>query len=139
MVQLIVGEKGKGKTKHLIDKVNSEVKSASGNLAYIDKSMRHIHALNNKVRLINIMEYPIMNIDALIGFLCGTLSQDNDLEQVYLDSFLTIANLENQDMSTSIDIINKISEKYKVDFIISISINEKKLPESVRPYISVSL
>lgn len=139
MVQLIVGEKGKGKTKHLLDQVNSEVKIASGNLAYIDKSMRHMHDLNNKVRLINIMEYPVENNDSLIGFLCGILSQDNDLEQVYLDSFLTIANLENQDLSTTIDIINKVSEKYKVDFIISISMNEKKLPESVRPYISVSL
>lgn len=139
MVRLIVGEKGKGKTKHLIDQVNSEVKNASGNIAYIDKSMRHMHDLNNRVRLINIKEYPILNSDSLIGFLCGILSQDNDLEQIYLDSFLTIANLEDQDVSTTIDIINKISEKYKVDFIISISMKENKLPESVRPYISVSL
>ena len=57
MVQLIVGNKGKGKTKHLLDKVNSEVKNISGNIVYLDKSTKHMYELNNKVRLINVSEY----------------------------------------------------------------------------------
>ena len=55
MVQLIVGNKGKGKTKHLLDKVNTEVKNVSGNIVYLDKSTKHMYELNNKVRLINVM------------------------------------------------------------------------------------
>lgn len=139
MIQLIVGEKGKGKTKQLIDKVNAEVRTVNGSIVYIDKSIRHMHALSNKVRLININEYPITNSGELIGFLCGILSQDNDLEQIYLDSFLTIARLEDSDISQVIDRLNKISIQFKVDFIVSISSNEKSLPESVRPYVSISL
>ena len=53
MVQLIVGKKGKGKTKQLLDKVNAEVKTANGNIVYIDKSTKHMFELNNKVRLIS--------------------------------------------------------------------------------------
>ena len=52
MVQLIVGEKGKGKTKFLLDKVNNEVKDAHGSIVYLDKSPKHMYELNNKIRLI---------------------------------------------------------------------------------------
>ena len=61
MVQLIVGRKGKGKTKHLLDKVNSEVKNISGSIVYLDKSTKHMYELNNKVRLINVSEYLVEN------------------------------------------------------------------------------
>ena len=57
MVQLIVGKKGKGKTKQLLDKVNTEVKEVSGNIVYLDKSAKHMYELNNKVRLIDVSEF----------------------------------------------------------------------------------
>ena len=99
MVQLIVGNKGKGKTKHLLDKVNTEVKSATGNITYLDKSTKHMFELNNKIRLINVTDYMINNSDEFLGFICGILSQDHDLQQMYFDSFLTIACLEGKDVS----------------------------------------
>lgn len=139
MIQLIVGVKGKGKTKQLLDKVNAEIKTANGSIAYVDKSIRHMHDLNNKVRLINISEYPITNCDEFIGFLCGILSSDNDLEQIYLDSFLSIANLEGKDISEAIDKLTRISVKFKTEFIVSISMDEKDLPENAKPYVAVSL
>ena len=71
MVQLIVGDKGKGKTKYLLDKVNAEVKEAEGNIVYLDKSSKHMHELDNKVRLINVSEYPVKNADQFLGFICG--------------------------------------------------------------------
>ena len=61
MVQLIVGKKGKGKTKQLLDKVNSEVQSVSGNIVYLDKSTKHMYELNNKIRLIDVSSYLITN------------------------------------------------------------------------------
>lgn len=80
MVQLIVGKKGKGKTKQLLDKVNAEVKTANGNIVYIDKSTKHMFELNNKVRLISATDYPLKNSDEFIGlsavsFLRTTISQ----------------------------------------------------------------
>ena len=91
MVQLIVGKKGKGKTKQLLDKVNSEVKDIAGSIVYLDKSTKHMYELNNRIRLIDVAEYPISNCDEFMGFLCGILSQDRDMEEMYLDSFLTIS------------------------------------------------
>ena len=91
MKEIIAGEKGKGKTKELLAKVNHSVTAASGNIVYLDKSQKHMYELNNKVRLINVMDYPIDNCDEFLGFLCGIVSQDHDLEEMYLDSFLSIA------------------------------------------------
>lgn len=139
MVQFIVGNKGKGKTKHLLDKVNAEIKNVSGNIVYLDKSTKHMYELNNKVRLINVPDYMISNSDEFLGFICGIISQDHDLQQMYLDSFLKIACLENQDYEAAIHKLEKISEKFNVDFVISISKDEAELPEDYKSKIIVSL
>ena len=94
MVELIVGKKGKGKTKVLLDKVNGAIKNVNGSIVYLDKSTKHMYELNNKIRLIDVSGYPIINADEFVGFICGIISQDHDLEQIYLDSFLTTAKLE---------------------------------------------
>lgn len=139
MVQLIVGEKGKGKTKELLDKVNAQVKEISGNIVYLDKSTKHMYELNNKVRLIDVSQYMIENSSEFIGFVCGILSQDHDLEQMYFDSFLKIAALEDQDISAVVAKLEKLSETFNVDFVLSVSADESKLPESVKDKIVVSL
>ena len=125
MVQLIVGEKGKGKTKVLLDKANNGVKEAKGSVVYLDKSTKHMYELNNKVRLINVTEYEV----------------DNDLEQVYLDSFLKIAKLEAEDapLTEVLQELEKLSERFGLSFIISVSRNEEDLPEAVKGMIETSL
>ncbi len=139
MVQIIAGEKGKGKTKHLLDKVNESVKSATGNIVYLDKSQKHMYELSNKVRLINASDYLIANGDEFLGFLCGIISQDHDLEEMYLDSFLTIAKLEDEDIERAIIKLEDISSKFHVNFVLSISKNEKDLPECTNGKVIVSL
>lgn len=139
MVQLIVGKKGKGKTKHLLDKVNNEIKNVSGTIAYLDKSTKHMYELNNKVRLINVADYMVANCDEFVGFICGILSQDHDLQQMYFDSFLKIACLEDTDITPVINKLEKISEQFKVDFVLSVSLDEAELPETVESKIIVSL
>ena len=139
MVQLIVGKKGKGKTKQLLDKVNSEVKDISGSIVYLDKSTKHMYELNNKVRLIDVSRYMIENADEFLGFVCGIISQDHDLEQMYFDSFLKIAVLEGKDSSAVIEKLDKMSDFFQVDFILSVSMDESELPEAVKDKIIVSL
>lgn len=140
MIEIIAGEKGKGKTKELLAKVNHSVAAASGNIVYLDKSQKHMYELNNKVRLINVMDYPIDNCDEFIGFLCGIVSQDHDLEEMYLDSFLTIAFTETDDeIQHAIEKLDIISEKYNVKFILSVSRDESKLPECAKAKIVISL
>lgn len=139
MVQLIVGKKGKGKTKQLLDKVNSEVKDISGSIVYLDKSTKHMYELNNKVRLVDVSRYMIENADEFLGFVCGIISQDHDLEQMYFDSFLKIAVLEGKDISAVIEKLDKMSDFFQVDFILSVSMDESELPETVKDKIIVSL
>ena len=139
MVQLIVGNKGKGKTKFLLDKVNNEVKEALGSVVYLDKSTKHMYELNNKVRLIDVPDFMIGNADEFIGFVSGIISQDHDLQQMYLDSFLKIASLEGQDITPIIERLEKLGEKFDVDFVLSVSLDEHELPEAVKSKVHTAL
>jgi len=139
MVQLIVGKKGKGKTKQLLDRVNSEIKVVPGNVVYLDKSMAHMYELNNKVRLIDVSQFMIESIEEFIGFISGILSQDNDLQQMYVDSFLKVSCLGDADIEPVIAKLEKISQSKEVDFILSVSLDEEELPESIKKNVIVSL
>ncbi len=139
MVQLIVGNKGKGKTKHLLDKVNTEVQTASGNIVYLDKSTKHMYELNNKIRLIDVSAYLITNSDEFIGFISGIISQDHDLQQMYFDSFLKIACLQDNNLDPILQKLEKISKAFNIDFIISVSVDEADVSEAHKDKIIVSL
>jgi hypothetical protein len=139
MIQIIAGRKGKGKTKQLLEKVNSEIKSAHGNIVYLDKSSKHMYELNNKVRLIDVSEFEIQNSDEFMGFICGLISQDRDLEQMYLDSYLKIAALEGKDIEESLNRLEKLGEKYSIKFVLSISLDQDELPESAKDKVIISL
>ena len=140
MIEIICGEKGKGKTKELLGKVNAAVQTANGNVVYLDKSQKHMYELNNKVRLINVMDYPVANCDEFIGFICGIISQDNDLEEMYLDSFLTIADVKtDEEITKAIEKLDVISEKFKVKFILSVSKDEEALPACAKAKVVIAL
>lgn len=139
MVQLIVGEKGKGKTKVLLDKVNAEVKEAKGTLVYLDKSGKHMFELNNKVRLIDVSEFDIQNSSEFLGFLSGVVSQDHDLERMYLDSFLKISKTEDSQLAEVLTRLKAMGEKYQVSFVVSLSKDKETLPESVKDMVLTAL
>ncbi len=139
MVQLIVGEKGKGKTKYMLDKVNTEIKNVSGNIAYLDRSAKHMYELNNKVRLIDVSDYFIDNKDEFLGFIAGIISQDHDLEQMYFDGFLAMSNTPMTEFEYAVEKLEKYSEKHKVDFVLSVSAQKEDIPESLQSKIIVAL
>ena len=140
MVELIVGKKGKGKTKVLLDKVNGAVKEANGSIVYLDKSTKHMYELNNKVRLIDVSGFPIKNADEFVGFICGILSQDHDLEQIYLDSFLKVAKLEDKDITSTLGTVRmRLVNQFNVTFVISVSLDKEELPEIFHEKVIVAL
>ncbi len=139
MVQLIVGKKGKGKTKCLLNKVNTEVKNILGNVVFLDRNTKHMFELNNKVRLIVVPEFMIENSDEFVGFVSGVISQDHDLQQMYFDGFLNIACLEGKDITATIEKLDKLSEKFGVDFVLSVSMDESELPEGIKSKVVTAL
>ncbi len=139
MVQLIVGNKGKGKTRQLLDRVNSQIKEISGNIVFLDKNTKHMYELNNKVRLIDVSQCMIENSSEFTGFVSGIISQDHDLQQMYFDNFLKIACLEGQDITAIVEKLDKLSKNSDVDFVLSVSMDESELPVALKDKVIVSL
>lgn len=140
MIEIISGEKGKGKTKHLIQKANEAVGKVSGNVVYVDKSSKHMYELDSKIRLINTADFDLESMDEFLGFLSGIVSQNSDIEEIYLDSFLTIGFVDTNDgLIRATEKLEKISGQFEVKFIVSISKNEEDLPDSLKSKIIISL
>ena len=138
MFDIIAGLKGHGKTKVLIQKANDDIKLTKGTIVYLDKNNKHMYELSNQIRLIVVPEYNITDTDMFIGFIAGIVSQDHDLDKIYLDSFLTIAFIEDN-MAYAIQKLEELAKKFEVSFVISASAEKDSLPESVQQYVSVSL
>ena len=142
MVQFIVGDKGMGKTRYLLDQANTMIKEASGNVVYLDKSAKKMYELNNRIRLIDVSSFPLRDSSEFIGFICGIISQDHDLEKVYVDSFFRVARIDESDMETlekAVAELEGISGQFGVDFIISIALDKEALPASVQERTVVAL
>ena len=129
MIQIISGNKGKGKTKYLLYMANTAIKESTGSIVYLDKSSKHMYELNNRIRLINVNEYPITSSEGFIGFICGIISQDHDLEQMYFDSFLKLASLGGESIEETFKTLQEISEKYHLTVVLSVSEAASNLPE----------
>lgn len=136
MIKIICGEKGKGKTKEMLSQANDSVQHADGSIVYIDKSTQHIYELNNKIRLIDMTEYPVNTYDGFIGFICGLLAGNHDIEKVYIDSVLKLSKLTADEIEKAVEELDKISED--VEFVVSVSANKDDLSDSVQEKIFIS-
>ena len=90
MIQLIVGGKGSGKTKKMIDMINASAKTTPGNIVCIEKSMKLTYDIDHSARLIDVDEYGIDGYDMLYGFVAGVLAGNYDIVEVYLDGVLKL-------------------------------------------------
>ena len=132
MVRLIVGEKGEGKTKIIQNMVNKAVSEANGSIVYLDRNSKHMYELNNKIRLIDVSYYPIGNSDQFVGFICGIISQDHDIEEMYLDGFLDCAKATASEAGEAVKLIDKISGQFGITFTISLSVSRDEIPDDLK-------
>ena len=139
MVHIVCGEKGKGITKVILEKANEAIKTSGGNVVFLDKDLAHMYELNNKIRLINVKDFLVENANEFVGFLCGIISQDHDLEAIFLDSFLKISFTDKDTMKPVLDKIIQVADKYSVDIILSLSVKSEDMPEEYKHNILVSL
>jgi len=128
MIQLLVGEKGSGKTKVLLEKANEAAASAQGNIVFIDKDNSHMYELKNNIRLVNVSEYDIEGAAQFAGFIAGIVSADHDLEQIFVDRFAKIAG---DDFEDAIVKVNALTEKYNIKCTASVSVAKDALSDAV--------
>lgn len=133
MIKLLTGAQGTGKTQRLVNLANELSKTSKGDIVFIDDDNRHMYDVNNKVRFINIKEFPIDNMDSCIGFLSGIISGNYDIENILIDGLYKVLNTEINDMDLAIKKLEKLSELFNVDFYITASASE--LPEEFKKYL----
>ena len=132
MIQLIVGGKGSGKTKKMIDMINESAKTTPGNIVCIEKSMKLTYDINYKARLIDAEEYSISGYEMLYGFIAGILAGNYDIVEVYLDGVLKLGNHDLEGLGKLLAELETLVKDVKM--VITVSANMDALPESVRKY-----
>ena len=128
MVKLLVGHKGSGKTKQMIDIANGSVESSKGSIIFINRDQRLMYDLKYRIRVICMEDFEhITNSDEYIGFLYGIISSDHDIETIYIDSILKHADFKMSDLPEFIDRLKDISKNYGMDFVVSISAEKEEM------------
>lgn len=135
MVKLIVGKKGSGKTKAMIDSINNAKVTSHGDIVFICDGVRHITDIDHKIRLIDMKEYDHETFRVFNAFICGILSQNYDISHIYIDSLLRIVENDTDNIVNFIESVNRLGEKNNVDFVICISADKSELPEQIHQYI----
>ncbi|MDO5716708.1 MAG: hypothetical protein Q4Q17_02800 [Tissierellia bacterium] len=134
MVKFILGKKGAGKTKWLIDGANKDITEGNGNIAFVDVDDEHIFSLDYNVRLINAKEYGVETLSAFYGFLSGMLAMDYDLEKIYVDSIYKVINITSEDLKGLYETLEAICKKNECEIYINIDLTESEIPEEFKEY-----
>ena len=128
MVKLLVGHKGSGKTKQMIDIANSTVETSKGSVIFINKNHRLMYDLKYRIRVICMEDFEhITNCDEYIGFLYGIISSDHDIETIFIDSILKHADFKISDLPEFIARLKDIYKNYGMDFVVSVSAEKEEM------------
>jgi hypothetical protein len=131
MISLIIGKKGSGKTKRLIDGVNAAAEASKGNVVCIEKGNKLIHEVDNQVRLVDTDVYGISGYDAYYGFLSGICASNYDVTDVYADATLKIIGDDMDNLTDFIAKVSALSEESNTRFVFTISCDETLLPDRI--------
>lgn len=136
MIKLIVGNKGSGKTKLLIDAVNNTAKTTNGSVVCIEKAMNLQFEIVPSVRLIHADEYKISGYDVFYGFLSGVLAGNYDIKDVYVDGILRIGG-DKKDVDGFAKLVERVEDLVKDDITVTftVSTDPENLPESLKKYL----
>ena len=131
MISLIIGNKGSGKTKRLIDLINEAVAKSDGTIVCIEKSPLLTYEVTHKARLIETERFGIEGCDAFYGMVCGIIAQDNDITEIFVDATFKIVGRDYDKFAALINKLSEVSDESKVDFVFTVSEDKEKLPEAL--------
>lgn len=133
MVELLIGKKGTGKTKALIEKVNNALTVAKGNVVYISNSGENMFAIKSKARMADTSEFNIDSYDEFLGFICGIISRDFDITNIFVDGIFKIVGSDNLDgFEEFLNRLESLGQKFHIDFVISVSIDADSAPDYIK-------
>ena len=128
MVKLLIGHKGTGKTKQMIDLANEQIENSKNSIIFINKNSRLMYDLKYRIRVVCMEEYEhVTNSDEYIGFLYGIISSDHDIETIYIDSILKHADFSLGDLPEFLTRLQDISKNYGMDFVVSLSAEKEEM------------
>ena len=135
MVQVIYGKKGSGKTKRLIAMANEDAVNAKGNVVFVDNDKDYMIDVKRPVRFVLATEYGIKNDDMLYGFLSGALSQNYDIEAIYVDALVRITQKTAEQLEGFFNCLEKLGEEHNVKFVLNVCADTNEAPEYLKKYI----
>lgn len=139
MIKLVLGTKGRGKTKYMLESANADGKTCDGIVVYLDKDSEHMFQLDRAIRLINAKEFPIGDLNALLGFVSGLVAGNSDIEKIYFDSFLILGEVDKADVNEAVKKLAILSDKLGVEFIVSVSVDETEISDDLKHNVTLAL
>ncbi|MCF2556106.1 MAG: type IV pilus twitching motility protein PilT [Bacteroidales bacterium] len=134
MMKLIVGSKGSGKTKTMVDMINSATKTTAGNVVVIEKGMQLTYNIDHKARLVDLADYKISGYEMLYGFVAGVLAGNYDITELFVDGMIRVGGDDLEALGKTLDAIAAIAGD-STEVVVTISAEESALPESVKKYL----
>lgn len=134
MVQVILGRKGSGKTKRLIDLANESLKTEHGYVVFIDDDTRYMYDLRHEIRFVDCSDYAKReerSADMFYGLVAGMLSVNYDITLIFVDAFKKLVNTDMNDLESLFKHLNKLSEEHHVNIVLSVSADASELPEFI--------
>lgn len=136
MIQALVGGKGTGKTKTLVSMANKALSNSKGEIVFISGEKRTMIELNHQIRLINLRDFEIKDLKMFYGFLNGIIAQNYDVERVYIDGLLEFIKEDGDGLGEFFDDVKSISNKFNINFIISMNGDPRSVPAFLKEYIA---
>jgi len=135
MVTLIAGKKGSGKTKDIVKKANDDLQASKGNTIFIDDDNRAMYDLHHDIRFINLSEFPISNASEFFGFVCGLISNNYDIEKIFIDGIMNTVKMNEEELTTWFIKAEDISSAFNIDFVITLNY-ESEVPASLHRFLN---
>ena len=140
MVKLLIGHKGSGKTKKMVELANDSLQNVNGSVVFINKNSRLTTDLKYSIRVVCMDDYEaITNVDEYIGFLYGVISQDHDIEVIFIDSILKHADIKIENLEDFLERLDRLSKEHELGFVVSLSADKAELGSYIEKYEVVDL
>ncbi len=136
MINIIYGEKGTGKTKIIIDRVNEAVKTAKGNVVFISQKKSCSVNIDFNVRCVYTEDYAVSSVAGITGFIDGLMAGNTDIEHVFLDGAMRIADCGLEELKDFFAEAERLSSVYGVNFTFTLSCTKEALPDFIAKYVA---